>query len=131
MWIRSRRLTAAVAAGYVLALATAALVHNHAGYDVPSGGCCGSHRLADNHAADDSHSSHENGCPAPAAPDRRPAQDSNCAACQFLAQKPAMLTVVAPTASAAMVEDVAVASASRANVGVFSAWQSRAPPAFA
>jgi hypothetical protein len=48
-----------------------------------------------------------------------------------LAEKPALTTAVAPVASAALVQEVAVPAPARPASGVFSAWQSRAPPAFA
>ena len=68
MWTRNRRLSAVVAAGYVLALATAALVHNHAGGD---SGCCGGHAVhtpAGNHGPGGSRGGHEDGQPGPAIP---------------------------------------------------------------
>ncbi len=132
MWTKSRRLSGVVAASYVLALATAALVHNHTGCD---SGCCGghggAHGLADNHGPGGRHGGHEDGQPAPGAPGRHATQDDNCPACQFLAQKPAPTAVVAPVAAAALVEEVAFLAPARPAAGVFSAWQSRAPPALA
>ena len=91
----------------------------------------GTHSLAGNHQPGGSHGGHEDGQPGPSAPGRHPTQDSNCPACQFLAQKPALTTAVAPVASAALVQEVAVSAPARVVRGVFSAWQSRAPPAFA
>ena len=106
MWTRNRRLTAVVAAGYVLALAAAALVHDHAGHD---GGCCGgqcgTHALAGNHQPGGSHGGHQDGQPARRSR-RHPTQDSNCSVCQFLAQKPA-LRRPSRRYSAALVQEVA------------------------
>ncbi|MEN6458428.1 MAG: DUF2946 family protein [Thermoguttaceae bacterium] len=127
IFVENRRLSWLVAAGYALALLTAALVHNHGG---PGDSCCGEphdcHTLADNAShKDDQHGS------SPKCPDRHPAPDNHCPACQFLAHNLALTAVVAASTCSPFVGDVVAFVPSTVSHDVFSAWQSRAPPAFA
>ncbi|MEN6407764.1 MAG: DUF2946 family protein [Thermoguttaceae bacterium] len=55
-------------------------------------------------------------------------QHGECSVCQFLAQKPAPVAVVAVADVGQLVQTVVSSSLSRVSTGVFSAWQSRAPP---
>ncbi|MEN6452427.1 MAG: hypothetical protein ABFC96_18215 [Thermoguttaceae bacterium] len=132
MWTSSRRISAAVTAGYLLALVTAALVHNHGGQD---GGCCGARLAAESaphgHRLGHGHDAHRHGRPCPAAPAHDQTGKSDCAACHFLAQKLTLTAIVAPAASAALVQRVAAAVVEQPAGSIFSAWQSRAPPTLA
>ncbi|MCE5302594.1 MAG: hypothetical protein LLF97_05725 [Planctomycetaceae bacterium] len=53
---------------------------------------------------------------------------SECSVCQFLAQKPAPAAVVAVVDAGRLVQTVVPSLPCRLSSGVFSAWQSRAPP---
>ncbi|MCE5267825.1 MAG: hypothetical protein LLG00_08055 [Planctomycetaceae bacterium] len=132
MWTSNRRLSALVAAGYVLALVTAALVHNHSGGD---DGCCGvvssEHREAGDCGPRDCHHKHGEHRSCPGSSERHRCQDSKCAACQFLAEKPSLTTIVSAAWSAALVQTVVSSAPTRPSIDVFTAWQSRAPPLFA
>jgi hypothetical protein len=105
MLVRSRRLTVLMLASYLLAITAPALFHEHKS--------CGSQRSRTGVSA-----AHHG-------------QDHDCSVCQFLAQKPAPVAVVAPVSLSSLVEDVVVVVQVCAVSGVFSAWHSRAPPAIA
>ena len=105
MLLRNRIRTVLIAACYLLAVSASALFHHHDGDHDES------HRPG--FAASHCESSDE------------------CSVCQFLAQKPAPMAEVTPVGSGTLVQELAASSPESAECGVFSAWQSRAPPAFA
>ena len=117
----SRKLTVLTAAGYLLAVSTASLFHHHADQD--GGGCCHGQSLA--HGALDDHSP-----PSKVPSDHSPGSlsDSNCSVCQFLAQKPAPVALIAPVDSGTLVQGVAEPAPVRVVAVLFTAWHSRAPP---
>jgi hypothetical protein len=121
MGMKNRWVSLLVAAGYLLAVSTASLFHHHADQD--GGGC--HHEQSLSHSASDGHSSRPN------APSPCPSDDSNCSVCQFLAQKPAPTAEVVPVTAGVLVQEVFSPPPARITVGVFSAWHSRGPPAFA
>jgi hypothetical protein len=120
----------AVAVGYALTITTASLFHDHGSHDGVR--CCHGHSLA--HAAskhctgDESDQSpgHRN---APRAPARCPGDDGRCSVCQFLGQKPIPAAEVTTVVCGTLVQEVSAPAPARGVVRVFSAWQSRAPPA--
>jgi hypothetical protein len=105
MWWRSRKLSVVTAASYLLVVTFSALFHDH-------------------HA--EGHQPSRPGIVAVEAGD-----DHDCPVCQFLAQKPAPATIVAPEMLSTLVQDAAAAAPCCSSPGVFTAWQSRAPPALA
>lgn len=105
MLARNRIRTVLFAACYLLAVSASALFHHHDG---------------------DQDESHRPGVAA----SHGEGQDE-CSVCQFLAQKPAPMAEVEPVESGTLVQELAAPSPESAMSGVFSAWQSRAPPAFA
>ena len=131
-WTRNRGLSIAVAAGYVLAVTAASLFHNHAAHD--GGGCCGGRSLAHaasagcHHGASDKDSPRPN---TPTTPGQCPSDSGNCPVCHFLSQKPAPAAEVAAVSLGTLVQEVSSPAPARFVVGAFSAWHSRAPPAFA
>jgi hypothetical protein len=106
MLARNRIRTLLIAASYLLAVSASALFHHHHDCDHDE-----SHRpgVAASHCE---------------------GQDE-CSVCQFLAQKPAPMAEVAPADLGTLVQELAASSPESATCGVFNAWQSRAPPAFA
>jgi hypothetical protein len=105
MWVQSRKLSILTAASYLLVITLSALFHNHHG--------------------------HGEGPSRPGVSASDAADDHDCSVCQFLAQKPAPAADIAPAAASTLVADVAASAPSCPVRGVFAAWQSRAPPAFA
>jgi hypothetical protein len=102
MLAQNRKLTVFLATSYLLAVTTCALFHNH-------------------HEHDGEQSR-------PGVSAAHASEDDDCSVCQFLAQKPAPVAVVAPVGVSTMVQDVAAPSPARVVRIVFTAWQSRAPP---
>jgi len=102
MRTRHRLRTILVAASYLLAVGMSALRHCHHGHAAsePRPGLSAAH-------ADDEH---------------------ECPICQFLAQKPAPLALVAPVTMGQLVQDVMAVAPAGAAADVFAAWHSRAPP---
>lgn len=100
-----RRLTVLVLASYVLAVSASARFHNH-------------------HSDDD-------GDQRPGFAASHSGDSHDCSVCQFLAQKPAPTSDVAPVELSALVQQVAAVPLALCMCGIFTAWQSRAPPAFA
>ncbi len=132
MWVKNRWLSMAVAVGYGLTITTAALFHNHT---LQQGGqCCRGHLLAHAAPADfhrgDSHNDagRRN---APKTPARCPSDGSHCPVCHFLSHKPAPAAEVAVAVSGTLMQEAPSPVPARVIAGVFSAWQSRAPPCFA
>jgi hypothetical protein len=124
MGMKNRWVSVLVAAGYLLAVSTASLFHHHADRD--GGECC--HEQSPSHGAMDDHS------PCSQAPsDHSPGSlgDNHCSVCQFLAQKPAPTAEVVSETPGALVQEAFMPPPARIAVGVFSAWHSRGPPAFA
>ena len=106
MLMRSRKLTVLLAAGYLLAVTASAPFHNHNGRG-------------------------EEQPPRPGVSASHFAEHGACSVCQFLAQKPAPAAALAPVSASALVQEVAAWAPRCAEVGVFTAWRSRAPPAAA
>jgi hypothetical protein len=125
----NRWLSTLMAAGYVLAVTTASLFHNHAAQD--GGGCCHGHSLAHAASADCHHGASHQDSRRPSAPAQCPSDGGHCPVCHFLGQKPAPAAEVAAAISCTLVQEVSSPAPARMVVGVFSAWQSRAPPVFA
>jgi hypothetical protein len=121
MGMKNRWVSLLVAAGYLLAVSAASLFHHHADQD--GGGCC--HAQSSAHGAPDDHS------PRPSAPSPCPSDNSHCSVCQFLAQKPAPTAEVAPVTAGVLVQEAFLPPPAHVTAGVFSAWRSRGPPAFA
>ena len=112
-----------VAAGYLFVIAAAPLFHNHA----DSGGGCGhSHTAAEHDSAACPHDGDSSHRSLP-----RPSDGRHCPVCQFLAQTSAPAAEVATEGDGLLVQELASPAPRCAAVGVFSAWQSRAPPCFA
>jgi hypothetical protein len=107
MLSRNRFLTVLTAASYLLVVSGSSLFHDH------SDDC--SH---DDHSRPGVSASHF-------------ADGHECPICQFLAQKTAPVEVVTPVHSTALVQHVALSSPLHVLSEAFSAWHSRAPPAFA
>ena len=128
-WTRNRGLSIAVAVGYVLAITAASLFHNHAAHD--SGGCGHGHALAHTASTDCHHGASDKHSSLPNVPGQCPSDDGNCPVCHFLSQKPAPAAEVAAVSLGTLVQEVSTPSPASVIVGAFSAWQSRAPPAFA
>jgi Protein of unknown function (DUF2946) len=105
MLSRNRILTVFLATSYLLAVSASALFHDHGehGEDQARPGVSSSH----------------------------PGDDQDCSVCQFLAQKPAPLADAAPSDFSALVQRVAPSAPECIVGGLFSAWQSRAPPVLA
>lgn len=103
MLARNRILTVLLTASYLLAVSGSALFHRHHG--------------------DEHHEQHR---PGVAASDGD--EHGECAVCQFMAQKPAPIADVAPVGLSMLVQELAVLPPESGVVGVFLAWQSRAPP---
>jgi hypothetical protein len=128
---KNRWLSIAVAVGYVLTITTASLFHNHTDH---GDGCCHGRSLA--HAASKDCHHGESGTDtagrnAPKTPAQCPSDDGHCSVCHFLGHKPAPAAEVAAVVSGALVQEVSSPISACVIVGVFSAWQSRAPPCFA
>lgn len=128
---KQRWFSSLVATGYLLVIAAAPLFHNHTDSDG-----CGSHSFAaaendstacphdgDSHDAGNGNSSHRS-LP-------YPSDGDHCSVCQFLAQKPAPVAELATVGDGLLVQELASPAPMCPAVGVFSAWQSRAPPCFA
>jgi hypothetical protein len=129
MSLKNRKLSVLMAVGYMLAVTFATFVHHHPGSG--SAGCCGSCGLSSSDRHELSGSPHDNprdGCPDSKAPVPRSADDKDCPVCQFLAQKPAPICIIAPVVSSTLVEKVATVDPTSPVEGIFSAWHSRAPP---
>jgi hypothetical protein len=105
MWMRSRKLTVITAASYLLVVSAAALFHDHDDHD---------HGLQKSDAAA-----------------AKLTDGHDCSVCQFLAQTPAPAAEVAPVRVSTLAQDVIVAAPACVARGVFTAWQSRAPPVLA
>ena len=108
MLSRNRILTVLTTAAYLLVVSGSALFHNHHddcdhGEDHHRPGVSGSH-FADDH---------------------------DCLVCQFLAQKPAPAAEITTSSSSPLVQNVFAPALPHAANDLFSAWHSRAPPAFA
>ena len=130
--MKNRWVSVLVAAGYLLAISTASLFHNHA--DRGSGGCYHGRSLAHEASADCHHGEADDDSPrpnAPKTPAQCPSDDSHCSVCQFLAQKPAPTAEVAAVSTGVLVQEAYLPAPPRITVGVFSAWHSRGPPAVA
>jgi hypothetical protein len=130
--IKSRCVASLLAVGYLLAISAAPLFHNHAAEN--GGGCCHERSAArvasaeEHHTAADCHRPHHK---TPGAPSRCPADDGRCSVCQFLGQAPAPTAEVVLISSGTLVQEVSSPPPPRLAIGVFSAWHSRGPPAFA
>jgi hypothetical protein len=109
---RNRTLASLAATGYLLAVCFSALFHNHHG--------CRGHN--------DCEHSESPWTPGMSALDADDSQE--CPVCQFLAQKPAPIDVVASASSAPLTVAVVLPALPAARDIHFAAWQSRAPPAF-
>ena len=130
-WTHNRRLSSLVAACYVLAVTTAPLFHNHAAED---NGCRHGGSLAHEASADCRHGESAKDSPRPRTPGdpvQCPSDAGHCAVCHFLGQKPVPTAEVAPVISGTLVQEVFSPAPTPILVGAFSAWHSRAPPAFA
>jgi hypothetical protein len=125
---KQRWFSSLVAAGYLLVIAAAPLFHNHSAggcdhsFAAESGSAACPHH-GDSHDAANENSSHR--------PSPHPSDGNHCAVCQFLAQKPAPVAEVAIVDNGLLVQELASPAPTCAAVGVFSAWQSRAPPCLA
>ncbi len=100
---QKRLLSLLLTTGYLLVVVTSARFHHHDKHDEDQplrSGFAASH-------ADDEH---------------------DCSVCQFLAQKPAPLTIAAAAELGNLVQNVAAPSPPLCFSVLFSAWQSRAPP---
>jgi len=122
---KNRRLSVLMAAGYMLVVTFSAFFHHHAGYG--DAGCCGSCGLSSSDLDGASGAPHD-GCHGSKAPVPHFADDKDCPVCQFLAQKPAPICIIAPVVSSTLVEKVATVAPASPVEGIFSAWHSRAPP---
>jgi hypothetical protein len=132
IWKKNRWLSIVVAVGYVLTVTTASLFHNHAAKD--GDGCCHRHSVAHVASADCHHAESNKDAArphAPKAPARCPSDGSKCSVCQFLGHKPAPAAEVTPVASGTLVQELSLPAPASVIAGLFSAWQSRAPPVFA
>lgn len=106
MPLRNRFLTIFLTISYLLVVGVSARFHHHCEHDEDQPSRPG---FAASHAE----------------------KDHDCSVCQFLAQKPAPLATVAPADISNLVQNV-VSPVPPCFLGtLFSAWQSRAPPAFA
>jgi hypothetical protein len=127
--MKSRWVSLLVAVGYLLAVGTAPLFHNHS---IQGGDqCCHGHSLTHE---DSTECHHDGQCSAPTGPKvpaSCPTDDSNCSVCKFLAQKPAPTAEVVLANAGTLVQETVFPTPASVTVGVFSAWHSRAPPAFA
>jgi len=131
-WTHNRRLSSLVAACYVLAVTTAPLFHNHAAQY--NDGCRHGRSLTHETSADCRHGESAKDSPRPRTPGdpvQCPSDAGHCAVCHFLGQKPVPTAEVAPVISGTLVQEVFSPAPTRILVGAFSAWHSRAPPAFA
>ncbi len=122
-WTKKRWFSPLVAAGYLFVIAAAPLFHNHADHD---GGCGHAFAATENDSASCPHDGDSSHRSAP-----HPSDCNHCPVCQFLAQTPAPVAEVAIEGDGLLVQELASPAPACAAVGVFSAWQSRAPPCFA
>ena len=133
MLIRRRILSVLTTASYLLAITVATQFHSH-GHEGASD-CCGHGgfhaTIAGDAAAGHSHGASGENHSGPKSPAPRPADNHDCPVCQFLAQKPAPTAEVALVSCGVLVQEAFFSAPARMVVGVFSAWQSRAPPVFA
>jgi hypothetical protein len=105
MLARHRNLRLLLAVGYLLTVTASALFHHHAHHE--------GHEEASRPGVSASHL----------------AESHYCAVCEFLAQKPAPATCVAVVEAGELVQSVAATMPVFRVAAIFSAWQSRAPPA--
>jgi hypothetical protein len=131
-WKNNRWLSIAVAVGYALTITTASLFHNHSSH---GGGCCDQgpslvHAASSrcHHGELDGDAVHGN---VPKTPTHGPSDGKHCSVCQYLAHKPAPTAGVTAADAGLLVQEVSSLRLARVAVDSFSAWQSRAPPAFA
>ena len=131
-WTNNRWLSIAVAVGYALTITTASLFHNHSSHD---GGCCDqgpslAHAASSHchHGESDEDGAHGN---APKTPAQSPSDGKHCSVCQYLAHKPAPTAAITAADAELLVQEVPRPKLARVLIDSFSAWQSRAPPAFA
>ena len=130
--MRNRWISSLMAAGYVLAVTMAPLFHNHAAQD--NDGCCHGRSLTHEASADCRHGESAKDSPRPHSPSdpaQCPSDAGHCPVCQFLGQKPVPVAEAAPDVSGTLVQEVSSLAPASIVVGAFSAWHSRAPPAFA
>jgi len=105
-WAKNRFFAVLTTACYTAAVTVSVFFHHHAApLGAGGGGCCDAHAAADH--------------------------DADCPVCQFLSHKPAPVNDVPTTHVTTLFEKVATAAPVHVSGGVFAAWQSRAPPAFA
>jgi hypothetical protein len=103
MSLQKRLFTVCMAASYLLVITASALFHEH-------------------------HDHHDEGPTRPGVADSQADDDHDCSVCQFLAQKPAPTSLIAPESVRGLVQCIFPPAPRCVALDAFSAWRSRAPP---